>query len=287
MAAASTEAGCAVAETEDVVYSTLPGGRLAPQPPVTRVAAGGAAFLIASVFAFAWAGAATLERLTAERPAVTIVSRAIEEPYRQALARALATQPGSPISVDADLVNFTVDRSVAADINSARELARTRAGELYDGGFPEDPGAQARTPTIYPRSFLTTFSAHRHENIGMAKLAALVGMATTFLLCAIIATGAARFLLPGAAAVVAYALLDYHVRLLRFWFEAEQPGGLAVRARLRSSVADPAQDLLFIAIALVVAGLVFRALRGPMSAVMRSVDKGAADSAPAAQEPRQ
>ena len=255
------------------MYSTLPGGRLAPQPPVTRVAAGGAAFLLASLFAFVWAGASTLQQLTEERPAVTILSRALEGPYQQALNQALRTQPGSPIAVDADLVSFQIDRRAAADINVATVLARQRAVELYQGGFPEDPGGRERTTSLYPRAFLTLFSADRHDSIGLAKMAALVGMATSFLLCAVIATGASRFLLPGAAAVVGFGLLDYHVRLMRFWFEADSPGGLTIRARLRTSVYTPTRDLLFIAIALIVAGLVFRALRGPVRAVMRSVEK--------------
>lgn len=250
--------------------STLPGGRLAPQPPVTRVAAGGVAFLVASVFAFMWAGIGTMVVLTEEQVGVQMLHRVLRDPYQDAVASALRSQQGSPISVDADLVNFTIERRQAADINIGDVLARNRAQELYDGGLPEDPGVNRRTDAIFPRSVLTLFTEHRHNSLKTAQTAALLGMATCFLLCAVIGLSATRFLLPGAAAAMGWVLLDYHVRLVNFWVEENQPGGLLLRGQVRTSSYEPGRNLLFIAITLLVAGVVFRALRGPVKAILRT-----------------
>lgn len=252
--------------------STLPGGRLAPPPPVSRVAAGGLAFLMASVFAFIWAGIGTMEKLTDPRNSEVILKRVLREPYEAALQDALRTQEGSPVAVEHDLVNFSIDRKAAADRNVPELLAGERAVVLYNDGFPKDPGIE-RVNTILPRSVLTLFNKDRHEKLGTAKNAALIGLGTAFLLCAVIAIGAARFLLPGAAALMGWGLLDYHVRLMNFWIEENAPGALLFRGRLRLAVFDPARQLLFITIALLVAGGVFRMLRGPMRAVLRGSEK--------------
>lgn len=250
--------------------STLPGGRLAPPPPVTRVAAGGMAFLVAAVFAFVWAGIGTLENMTTDRVATQMLYRVLREPYREAVAEALRTQQGSPIAVDEDLVNFSIDRAAAADMNISDELARRRALELYEGGVPKDPGVNQRTDTIFPRSVLAVFTAHRHENLKTAKTAALIGVATAFLLCAVIALGASRFALPGAAALLGWGLLDYHIRLVNFWVEKNAPGALLFRGRIRTASFEPGRNLLFITITLLVAAVVFRALRGPVRAILGS-----------------
>lgn len=254
--------------------STLPGGRLAPPPPVSRVAAGGLAFLLASVFALIWAGTATLENLTEPRTGQLILKRVLREPYEVAVQEALRTQQGSPVAIENDLVNFSIDRNAATDRNVPELLAGERAVVLYNDGFPKDPGI-GRVNTILPRSVLTLFNKDRHEKLATAKTAALIGLATGFLLCAVIAMGAARFLLPGAAALMGWGLLDYHVRLMNFWIEENAPGALLFRGRLRLAVFDPARQLLFITIALLVAGGVFRMLRGPMRAVLRGAEKRA------------
>lgn len=259
--------------------STLPGGRLAPPPPVSRVAAGGMAFLVASLFAFVWAGMGTLEKLTEPDSAKTVVGRVLREPYEAAIRDALRTQQGSPIAVNDDLVNFSIDRDAATDRNVPKLLAEERAAALYKDGFPKDPGIE-RVNTILPRSVITLFTEHRNQMLGTAKTAALVGMATAFFLCAVIAMGAARFLLPGAAAALGWVILDYHVRLMNFWIEENAPGALLFRGRLRAAVFDPARQLLFIAITLLVAGGVFRMLRGPMRALMRSPEKAEPRPAP-------
>lgn len=255
--------------------STLPGGRFAPPPPVSRVAAGGLAFLVAGVFAFLWAGMATLENLSEPQPAQTVLKRVLKEPYQEAVQEAFRTQQGSPIAVDHDLINFSIDRNAALDRNVHDFLAEERAAELYTEGFPKDPGIE-RVNTILPRSVLNILNEQRNQQLGTAKTAALVGVATAFLLCALIATGAARFLLPGVAALLGWVLLDYHVRLMNFWIEKNAPGALVFRGRLRVAVYDPQRQLLFVTIALLVAGGVFRMLRGPMTAAMRGAERRSA-----------
>jgi hypothetical protein len=259
--------------------STLPGGRLAPPPPVTRVAAGGLTFLIAAAFAFLWAGVSTMERLTEPRTAQIILKRVLREPHQQEIQNALRTQPGSPIAVDHDLVNFSIDRNAANDVNVPDLLAGQRAVELYQNGMPKDPGIE-RVETILPRSVFGIFTEVRHKNLGTAKTAALIGMLTAFLLCAVIATGASRFLLPGAAAMLGFLLLRYHIRLINFWLEDSAPGALLFKGRVRLAQFEPARQLLFVTITLLVAGLVFRMLRGPMRAVMRTSKTESTPEAP-------
>ncbi|MDQ1436982.1 MAG: hypothetical protein QOK43_611 [Acidimicrobiaceae bacterium] len=255
--------------------STLPGGRLAPPPPVTRVAAGGLAFLIASVFAFVWATTATLEKLSEPQRSQNMLSQLLREPYRQGLQEAQRTQAGSPVVGDEDLVTFSIDRSAARDVNVATVLAERRAGELYANGLPRDPGIRRRTSMVFPRAFLNVFTASRHKNLKPAKTAALIGAATGFLLCAVIATGAARFLLPGAAAGMGWMLVNYHLRLINFWIERDAPGGLLIRGQFRVASFDARRQLVFVTVTLVVAGMVFRSLRGPMRVVMRSAQRHA------------
>jgi hypothetical protein len=220
---------------------------------------------MAAVFAFAWAGMGTLANLSENHTAEVILRRALVEPTRAALTEALRTQPQSPVAVDDDLLNFSVDRNQASDINLPVELAGRRAAELYANGLPKDPGIE-RTRAELPRNVLALMTADRHQKLSTAKTAALIGVATAFLLCAAIATGAARFLLPGAAALLAYLLLQYHVRLFNLWVERNSPGALTYRGKVRIAAFGPSRDLLFVAITLLVAGVVFRGLRGPLRA---------------------
>jgi hypothetical protein len=229
-------------------------------------------FLIASVFAFVWAGMGALEKITAPRTGATILKAVLREPYQDSIDEALKKQSGSPIAVNHDLINFSVDRTAAQDINIAQVLAGQRAVDIYDHGLPKDPG-RGRTETILPRSVLALFTAQRHEYLGTAKTAALIGLATAFLLCAVIGMGATRFLLPGSAALLGFLLLRYHIRLVNFWLEKNAPGALLFRGQLRVASFEPERQLLFVTITLLVAGVVFRTLRGPMRAIMRGSEK--------------
>jgi hypothetical protein len=259
--------------------STLPGGKLAPPPPVTRVAAGGMAFLVTAAFAFLWAGIGTLEELTVNRHSVLIIKQVLIEPYRQALADGLKKTNGSPIALSRDLVVFSVSRDQADDINVPSALAGERAAQLYQDGFPPTPESAGRTTTVLPRTLLSLMTKQRHENLKTAKTAALIGLIAGFVLCAVIATGASRFLLPGAAALLGYLLLRYHVRFTNLWVEPDEPGGLLFRGRLRLAVYQPGRYLLFVALSFLIAGGVFRALRGPLSAAVAGGQKAEAAEA--------
>ncbi|HZQ26544.1 MAG TPA: hypothetical protein VFA94_02490 [Acidimicrobiales bacterium] len=241
--------------------STQPGGRWASPAPATRVVAGGAAFLLAALLCAIWAGAATLSRLTGQPDARFIVRQALIEPYTTELQKALAASKAPQLTVARDLVTFDVSRTAASNADLPRVLAEARANELYDKGFPRDPGV-GHTQAGLPRVVLGAFTLQHHKNLKPAQTAALVGMGTALLLCAVIATGAARFALPGAAALLGYVILTWHVRLANFWVEKNSPGALLYRGRLSLAVAQPSRLLAFIAIALLVAGVVYRALIG-------------------------
>ena len=247
--------------------STLPGGRLAPPPPVSRVAAGGAAFLLAAVLCAIWGGAITLYNVTNRHDATVILRQALADPYAAAVQKKLAATKGPEIAVEQDLVTFDLTRAAATNAGVVRLAAETRANELYDKGLPKDPGV-GRTQTYLPRVALDLFTQFHHKNLNTAKTAAAVGAATALLLCAVIATGAARFGLPGAAVLLGRFILTWHIRLVNLWVEKAAPGGLIYRGKLRVAAAMPIRQLFFLAVALLVAGLVFSALLGGTKVVV-------------------
>jgi hypothetical protein len=120
---------------------SLPGGRFAPPPPVSRIAVGGVAFLVTGVFCFAWAGVATLKTLTTKQKTVSIVGTMLRAPVAQKLGEEIKRHPDAKTySVAADMVVFDIDRAAASDINIARVVADRRAEELWLRGYPRDPG---------------------------------------------------------------------------------------------------------------------------------------------------
>jgi hypothetical protein len=225
------------------------------------VAAGGAAFLLAAVMCAIWGGAGTLSRLTTRFEATVILRQALTGPYTEELQKQLAASKAAQITVDHDLVQFDVPRTAAENPGLPRLLAEARANELYDKGFPKNPGV-GHTQSALPRVVLSLFTQEHHRNLKPAQTAGLVGMATALVLCAVIATGAARFALPGAALFLGRIILTWHERLVNFWVEKDSPGALLFRGRLRLAMAQPSRQLAFLAITLLVAGAVYSALRG-------------------------
>jgi hypothetical protein len=261
---------------------SLPGGRFAPPPPVSRIAVGGIAFLVTGVFCFAWAGVTTLKALTTKEKTVSIVGTMLRQPVTDRLTEEVKRHPDAKTySVAADLVVFDVDRAAAADINIGRVLADRRAEELWLRGYPRDPGLERTTTEGFPRSLVTLFSEHRHKQMDPAGLAALFGVAAGMLVCAFMATGAARFGLPGAAALLGYMIFQYHVRLLNFWFDKNGTNGLHYKTQVHFAVFDPQRKLLFVAIALLAAGLVYSALLGGTKAVAQERKRKRTGGAPA------
>jgi hypothetical protein len=204
----------------------------------------------------------------------------LRDPVAQKLAEEAKRHPDAKTySVAADLVVFDIDRAAAADINIARVVADRRAEELWLRGYPRDPGLERTTTEGFPRSLITLFSEHRHKQMDPAGMAALFGVGAGMLVCAFMATGAARFGLPGAAALLGYMIFQYHVRLLNFWFSKNGKNGLHYKTQVRLAVFDPERKLLFVAIALLAAGLVYSALLGGTRAVAqerRRLRKGGA-----------
>jgi hypothetical protein len=225
------------------------------------VAAGGAAFLLAGVMVALWAGANTLYTLTDRHNASVILRQALMEPYTTTVQKRLAATKGPEIAYEQDLVSFDLTRSAATNPGNVRLAAEVRATELYEKGLPKDPGL-GRTQTVLPRAVLRLLTDFHHRSLATAKTAAGVGAATALLLCAVIATGAARFGLPGAAVLLGRVILTWHIRLADFWIEKPQPGALVYRGKLRVAAAIPIRQVTFAAIALLVAGLVYSALLG-------------------------
>lgn len=249
--------------------NSLPGGRLAPPPPVSRVAVGGIAFLLTAAFCFAWAGVGVLKGVTSKERAIELVGGSLRDATAQELVAAIEKDPNAPrYEIVRDLVRFDVERPAARDINIYDVLAQGRAAELYQQGFPRDPGPNRTFVNGVPRSFITLFTAHRHNQLKAAELAALFGLGAGMLICAFVATGAARFALPGASALLGYVFLRYHVVLLDFWFEKNGAEGLRYQVHFNLAANDPTRKLLFVALALLVAGLVYSVLLGGTRAVI-------------------
>lgn len=243
--------------------NSLPGGRLAPPPPVSRVAVGGIAFLLTAVFCFAWAGIGVLRDVTSKERAIELVGSSIRESTARELVAAIEKDPNAPrYEIVRDLVSFDVERAAVRDINIYDVLAQRRAAELYLRGFPRDPGPNRTFVSGVPRSFITLFTAHRHKQLQSAELAALFGVGAGMLICAFMATGAARFALPGASALLGYLFLRYHVLLVNFWFEKNGTEGLKYQVHFNLAANEPIRKLLFVAITLLVAGLVYSVLLG-------------------------
>lgn len=248
---------------------SLPGGKFAPPPPVSRIVVGGAAFLITGLFCFAWAGAATLHKLTTKEAARAIVGQLLVEPTANALAEAAKADPNAKTYVGgSDLVDVNIDRNAAQDINIAAVIADRRAAQLWENGVPKDPGPD-RTDVDLPRTVVNLFTKQRHAQVGAAMMASLFGIGAGMLICALMATGAARFGLPGACALLGYVILRYHIRLLDFWFTKNGEFWKSNRARLQDAVFDPQRKLLFVTIALLAAGAVYSALLGGTKAVVK------------------
>jgi hypothetical protein len=247
----------------------MPGGRFAPPPPVSRVAMGGIAFLVTAVFALAWAGLGTLHNLTARGEAVSILSAELQRPTQDALFVALQNEPHEPrLTFSKDLVVFDIPKPPGVGAELASELAGQQAATLYDHGFPKDPGYD-RTQTRLPRGLLVLFTAARHKQLALSAKAALIGALAGMFICAFIATGAARFGLPGAAVGLGWLMLQYHLLLSRFWFERNMTNGLLFRGGLRVAAFEPGRRVLFVAVALLVAGFVYSALLGGTKTVVQ------------------
>lgn len=251
--------------------NSLPGGRLAPPPPVSRVAVGGLAFLLTSVFCFAWAGVEVLKQVTTKENSITLVGSSLTSATNDALVEVIRANDKAPeFEVVHDLVKFKVTRDDVADIHISEVLARQRASELWVNGYPRDPGPNRTFTNGTPRAFISLFTSYRHKQMGPAGLAALFGIGAGMLVCAFMATGAARFALPGAAALLGYGILRYHIRLLDFWFEKNGADGLKYQVNFKLAANASSQRLLFVGLALLVAGLIYSTLLGGTRNVLDS-----------------
>jgi hypothetical protein len=221
------------------------------------------------VFALAWAGLSTLHNLTARGEAVSILSAELQRPTQDALFVALQNEPHEArLTFGKDLVVFDIPKPPGVGAELASELAGQRAAILYDHGFPKDPGYD-RTQTRLPRGLLVLFTGARHKQLALSAKAALIGALAGMFICAFIATGAARFGLPGAAVGLGWLMLQYHLLLSRFWFERNMTNGLLFRGGLRISAFEPGRKVLFVAVALLVAGFVYSALLGGTKTVVQ------------------
>lgn len=250
--------------------NSMPGGLLEPPPPVSRIAMGGIAWLMTGVFCAAWAGLGALGNLTTPTQAQTILARSIKERVRQDIVEALndpRQQQSDTILVDDDLVRFEIARATAQDVNVPSVVAQGRAKFLYEHGLPPLPNKP--TQTVLPRAVLGLMTARQHQRMHLARNAALIGVAASMLVCAAMATGAARFGLPGAGALLGYILIQYHIVVFNFWVETSKEGGRLFRSRLRNALFQPGRQLAFAAIALLVAGFVYSALIGGTRTVAR------------------
>jgi len=248
---------------------SLPGGKFAPPPPVSRIVVGGVALVATAVFGFVWAMAGVLNTLTTKAQSEAIVGHMLVGPTAAALVQTAQQHPDAArLTYADDLVAFDIDRSAARDINIATPLATQRAAQLWTSGMPKDPILE-RTRTQFPRQVVELFTRRRHDQMKPAMLAALFGVAAGMLICVLMATGAARFGVPGTAALLAYLLLRYHIFLFRFWIDRNVTDPFVYQVRVRDAVLDPQRKLLFVAIALLVAGFVYSALLGGTRAVVR------------------
>jgi hypothetical protein len=222
---------------------------------VSRVAAGGAAFLLAGVLCAIWGGANILYTLTGRHDATVILKQALADPYTSAVKAKAAATKGPEVAEDQDLIKFDLSRQAAESQGVVRLQAEARANELYDAGFPKDPGV-GRTQTFLPRAVLNLLTQFHHKNLKTAKTAAAI------------ATGAARFGLPGVGVLLGRVIVTWHIRLVNFWVEKNVPGALTYRGKLRLAATQPLRQLFFVAVALLFAGLFYSALLGGTKVVM-------------------
>jgi hypothetical protein len=237
--------------------------------PEGRIVGVGVAWLrvvavtIAAAFLVAWAGLATLGGLTERETAIELWELGLRPPTELSIALAMIEHErdgGRYLTSDQDLVGFVLTpEEIQADLPAVIErIVVTRAAQLYDGGPPADPGAARRSFTGVPRVLLTQLTAERHEQVPVATMAAMVGVGAGILVALVSGGIAAGLWLTGVASLVAWGVVAGQVRLLQVLVETSSPVGGRFADALATASSEPIELLLFVGIALVAAGGIYR-----------------------------